>query len=386
MSIEKKIARLIKNNGFYQSIYKNTSEIVIDQLPIINKEMVISNYDSICTNKHSAISVSTSGTTGQPIVIRWSKSDYIFSNLYTWKLRKKWYDISPDDKFCTFHVDTVYGMAEMSILNDGRTLSLGKYNLSEDILDRYINAMKEFEPKWILGPVSLIFIIFNRMKEKNIIISSLRYIELNGEYVSEHIYKEIVSLCKVKVGNLYGATEFNGIAFMCPFGNMHVLEQNVYIENKHIGKISNFIITGLCNSIMPLIRYDIGDSGLVKENVKCLCGLHGKTLEISYGREAEVVKAKDNSIINASAFGALIYQLNIEKTVVLQYCVDIRETGYVLQLLVNKSAYCSVCNKKKWMKQQLQKFGIHFDIEIFIDMKDILDGRNKFTFIKKNED
>lgn len=384
MSIDDKIVKLISNNSFYQSLYNGIEDITLDKLPIINKAVVLSNYDKICTDKHNTLSISTSGTTGQPLVVRWSERDYIYSNLYTWKLRKKWYDITPADKFCTFHVDTERGLAEMSILNDGRTLSLGKYCYSGEVINRYVNAMKEFEPRWILGPASLVYILFKKMREKKIVISSLKYVELNGEYVSVEMYREIMSLSNVKVGNLYGSTEFNGIAFLCPYGNMHILNQNVYVENEHRGQNSNIIITGLSNTIMPLIRYDIGDLGLVKDDVQCPCGQYSKVLEITYGRNSEVITNNDDDSINSSAFSTLVYRLNRENNVVIQYCVDIRETGYVLQLLVTEAAYNSVKRQIPWMKRELQRFGIVFEIELYTQMEDIIDGSGKFVFVKKH--
>ena len=383
MSIENRIITLIKDNAFYQEYYKSVTDIKFHELPIINKEIVLSEYDKICMDKERTMSISTSGTTGKPLVMKWRERDYIYSNLYTWKLRKKWYNIAPNDKFCTFHVDTEKGLSEMCILNNGRTLSFGKYCYSDDVITRYVKTMKEFDPRWILGPVSLIYILLKKMKEKNIELSSLQYIELNGEYVSKEMYEEIKRLSNVKVGNLYGSTEFNGIAFLCPCGNMHVLEQNVYVENIQYSKETHIIITGLCNTVMPLIRYDIGDIGAVRE-IKCQCGQHGKTINIEYGRMSEVIKTKGEECISASAFGTLVYRLNIMNRVVLQYCIDVRDSRYVLQLLVTEAGYKNVCRQIPWMKRELQRFGIFFDIEVYTKMEDILDESGKFSFIKKH--
>ena len=383
MTINNKISKLIKDNQFYTEIYGDTGAL-IDELPVISKKQVVDGYDKICANTEGTIAISTSGTTGYPLVVRWTERDYTISNFYTWKLRQKWYGVNPSSKFCTFHVDSEYGMQDVVLLNNGRTLSLGKYNYSDLIIDKYIGAMAEFCPEWILGPVSIVYLILERMNKTGANIGSLRYIELNGEYVSDEMYEEIRKLSGAEVGNLYGSTEFNGIAMRCPYGRMHVLENNVYVENEKPGNVSNIIVTGLVNSVMPLIRYDLGDVGLVFDG-ECPCGCSGKEILIKYGRQTEVICNSKGEKINSSVFSSLLYRLNCENRVAIQYCIDIRDPILVLQILVNPQYINYVKRQIPWMKRELVKFGINYDIEIFPDIKDMLNSEGKFTFIKHKQ-
>lgn len=385
MSVESRIRELIKENIFYISQNNGNGDFELEKMPIINKNMVLDDYDRICIDKGNVALISTSGTTGQPFVVKWAERDYIISNMYTWRWRKKWYNILPSDKYCTFHINTEEGMPEMMIRNNGRTLSLGRYVFSEEVISRYISAIHEFEPKWILGPISLIYILFREMKKKGEVLSTLEYVELNGEYVSVEMYNEIVQLCNVHVGNLYGATEFNGIAMRCPYGKMHVLEQNVFIENECKGEVSDIIVSGLTNTVMPLIRYDLGDIGLVIDDMDCPCGKHGKVLELKYGRKSEIIRNSDGDIINAAIFSTLVYKLNIENNVAMQYCVDIRKEKFVLQILINEKFYNYACKQVPWMKRELLKFGINYDIELYTRIEDILDKNSKFEYIKFSE-
>lgn len=386
MLINARLVQIVKDNRFYSSLYEGRDLEKFGLLPTIDRSLVNEHYDEICPDKDDTFSIATSGTTGQPLLVRWTNRDYIVSNMYTWNLRKKWYDITPTNRFCTFHVDTEYGMQDITILNGGRTLSLGKYNYSEHTLEKYVKAINEFETEWILGPVSLVYILLKKcisMKEQ---FHSLRYIELNGEYVSPEMYEEIVRLSKVAVGNLYGATEFNGIAMRCPCGKMHILEHNVHVENDKVGQVSDIIITGLVNTRMPLIRYNIGDIGLVIENEECACGVKGKCLDITYGRRTEIIGFESKEMINASIFSSLIYKLNLEKKIALQYCVDVRNQKYVLQILV-KDGYLEYAKRQKaWMKRELLRFDIDYDVELYTKIEEILSENGKFVFCKKHND
>lgn len=384
--ISDKLIQIIGRNRFYSSLYEGKDINDFDSLPIIDKELVNEHYDEICTEVNDTFSIATSGTTGIPLFIRWTKRDYTVSNMYTWRLRKKWYNITPANKFCTFHVDTEYGMNDIVILNGDRTLSLGKYNYTDKTLEKYVRAINEFEPEWMLGPASLIYILLKKSLAMDEQFNSIRYIELNGEYVSNEMYEEIAKLSEALVGNLYGATEFNGIAMRCPCGKMHVLDKNVFVENKERGQVSDLIITGLVNTRMPFIRYNIGDIGLVTDYADCECGIRSMGIDLTYGRKSEIIKFEREKKINVSIFSSLIYRLNLEERIALQYCVDIRGEKCVLQILVNDGCLAKAKRQMAWMKRELRKFDIDYDIELFTKLEEMLADNGKFVFCKKHDE
>ena len=85
-------------------------------------------------------------------------------------------------------------------------------------------------------------------------------------------------LYNAPVANMYGSEEMNGIAYECPFHQMHILSENVYVECQNITGTHLFgqgeaIITNLVNKAMPLIRYNQGDI-ITLENLyrPCPCG------------------------------------------------------------------------------------------------------------------
>jgi phenylacetate-CoA ligase len=383
------LVNLMKDNYFYHQY--NTAlidklmhdDFDMRQLPILEKQTVQMNYDNLCSNKSNVRTITnmTSGTTGMPLKVSWTLDDYTKSNFYTWNLRKKWYHIYPSDKYCTFHSVTGNYLADMLIENGGRTLSLGRFIYSDEVIDEYIKAMKEFQPKWILGQPSIIYILGKYLKENDINIESLQYIELNGEFVTDGMMNAIRDQFNVTIGNLYGSTEFNGIAFLCPYGKMHIIENNVNVENKKENTMSELLITGLTNSYMPLIRYNIGDIGLVKDSEECKCGLCSKTLELSMGREKEIIYCQKMNI-NPSIFSNIVNEMNSEYDVILRYCLDVKPEKFILELLINPQYMEYAKIHKGYMERKLATFNIKYEIKLITDLNELLEPDSKFTYIR----
>ena len=88
----------------------------------------------------------------------------------------------------------------------------------------------------------------------------------------------------------------NGIAYECPFHQMHVLSKNVFIECYDQMDIYNFgegeaIITNLVNKAMPLIRYSQGDIISLKQlSEPCRCGSIEPVISYIKGRVYENIK------------------------------------------------------------------------------------------------
>ncbi len=75
------------------------------------------------------------------------------------------------------------------------------------------------------------------------------------------------------------------LACQCPYGNMHVMENNVCIEIANKGNsfeqgYGDIIVSGLHNHAMPIIRYNTGDIGRILHNEQCPCGCSFPILQL----------------------------------------------------------------------------------------------------------
>ena len=88
----------------------------------------------------------------------------------------------------------------------------------------------------------------------------LKYIEFSGELLTDEVREMTKTIFNCNIANQYGANEVNSIAYECPYGNLHVMKSNVYVEiaDEYDNAIKDecegrVLLTSLTNSVMPFI-------------------------------------------------------------------------------------------------------------------------------------
>lgn len=240
------ITHACSNSTFYKQQYPSIDSIGtyedFKMLPILTKDLLVSNFENILIQSYSHIRrnmlelIQTSGSTGRIIEVLWERQELVKSNLCLWRKRMEWYGISTKNRKCEFTTSTFAGKSKFFSLNDSilisnNTLSLSTIYFGTDTLFTYYEKMREFSPDWLYTPISALIIFANFLNENHLEpIKSLKYIELYGEEVSSDIFEYIKEYFKIPIAIMYGCKELNGIALTCPKNKMHILEQNVYVE------------------------------------------------------------------------------------------------------------------------------------------------------------
>ena len=226
------------------------------------------------------------------------------------------------DKLLTFHPYLNRGEdifnPRISYESDN-ILSLSMIDLNSVNYEAYYNEMIKFEPVWILGTASALFLFSKYIKDNNLKIPrSVKYIELMGEYLSEAYRYLIEETFRVPIANQYGARETNAIGLECPYRNMHQVDKNILIEilNDNDEPVcgaeeGNVVVTNLTNNAMPIIRYRLGDRGRYILNRECRCCSDHPILQITAGRVTDRVIFADKEPINAVVFWYIIEKINI---------------------------------------------------------------------------
>ncbi len=296
-----------------------------DLLPIITKDSFWMNQQSMINaeymveNREKELQVSkTSGTSGKYLEILWNKKEYNESLIPLWIYRKKYYNINPSDRFCYFYTVPNGDLSKReNFFVEYRKNSIGfsKNGLDEEGLLKIYDIMKEFQPTWMNFQPSMAVLLGNVIQKYKLPkIESLTYMELTGEVLLESVreYLEQIFLCKI--ANQYGAYEVNSIAFECPEGALHCLNTNVFVEitengiQKNYGEEGDVTITSLRNKVMPLIRYNIEDRGVLYSGSQCKCGNKNSILKLSYARKMNYIINEDGTKTNPYVF---IHSLNI---------------------------------------------------------------------------
>ena len=279
----------------------------IEAVPILRKNELNVDLNSCISNefvvdmiKGKLIRVRTSGTTGITSEVFWDNKDNNRSLLSLWLLRKKHYNILPSDKLVYFFpCDSKTDGYEII---DEHSLGISKRFLIDGNLEDIYERIVEYNPVWILTQPSIALLLCDACEKTGIKTNSLRYIELTGEYLHKEARERIEKVFDCIVANQYGTKEVNSIAFECPCGKMHIMEDNVYVEcekrdeNEDFG---NIIVTSRINRAMPILRYFTGDIGLIKDGGKCRCGLSSKEIVLRQGRDNDMIHFPDGTRKNA---------------------------------------------------------------------------------------
>ncbi|MCP5301435.1 MAG: phenylacetate--CoA ligase family protein [Chromatiaceae bacterium] len=110
-----------------------------------------------------------------------------------------------------------------------------------------------------------------------------------------------------KVFNQYGCREVPNIAWECRAGAMHVFSDTVQLEAAPDGGGGHrLLVTSLTDRVMPFIRYDLGDSGELLDEV-CDCGLPFPLMRMSMCRHNDLIRVPGGARIHPSVLNGLLY-------------------------------------------------------------------------------
>lgn len=323
-----------ENVPFYQDM-KEALEEDFSNYPIITKKNLqeragqsLSPEYILHLLREELQTVYTSGSSGRCLEILWHPAQLKKSNLMLWYLRYRYYNISPKQPYCFFYTTRYINGEIPKEDRNGMGLGFSKHNLSERRLLEIYERLLEYEPVWMFGQPSM-FVLLLQVAQKNELprIKTLQYIELTGEYLFEKTRKSIEDFYGCSVANQYGCYEVNSIAYECPHGAMHVMDDNVFVEvidenEKAVyDKEGSVCITSLQNRAMPFIRYRLDDIGVLHPAEPCKCGRCTKTLQIKKGRSNDYVINRDGTRLHADIFSHAVDEMNLMGNAILQFQV-----------------------------------------------------------------
>lgn len=357
------------NVPFYIYLHQGVPDM--DKVPVIDKSM-IEDVEDLTSFQYAPWNIpsddifraQTSGSTGKCMNILWNKYDYFKSMMPLWLYRYKYYNIRTDDRLCYFYTvgnraDTIMNIKFYEKIKNG--LGFSKSNLDSDRVLEICKMMKEYNPIWINTQPSIALMMAKCFKKNKLDkIESLRYIELTGEMLFDNVRKEIEEVFGCKVANQYGCIEANSIAYECQYGNMHCMEDNVYVEilddyGKPVGDAENeknegnIVITTLNSYAMPFVRYKTGDRGIMYRNHSCKCGNCSPILRLTSGRISDYAIMKDGSRVSSYVFVRAVELVNMQcENIIKQFRVVQKDYDYfVIHLELDEEVIDSVIGERE---------------------------------------
>ncbi|QGH36748.1 AMP-binding protein [Gracilibacillus salitolerans] len=215
---------------------------------------------------------------------------------------------------------------------------------------------------------------------------ALRAICVAGELMSDKRRKHIEKLWNVPVFNMYGSTETANIATMCEHGNMHIVEQDFFVEvlnengsnSVEDGERGFATITTLSHQGSPLLRY-FNEDIISVEHGLCNCGRTGAKL-VHYGRSKDRI-CFGSTVLDAMDIQEAVYSLSPAPDA---WKVIEQEEGLHLLLDSHDSQKWSEENVRSLLSSRL-KVPVTVEITTMVDRMDLIDNTPsiKPVYIKK---
>jgi phenylacetate-CoA ligase len=147
-------------------------------------------------------------------------------------------------------------------------LYMSSYHLSPDAIPHYLEALRRYRIRYLLGYTSSLYAVAVAALERGLETPPMVVAIANAEPVFDYQRRTITRAFGCPVRETYGMAEIVTAASECGQGNLHLWPE------AGITEVSNgeLICTGLFNPDMPLIRYRAGDRGELGAAGDCSCG------------------------------------------------------------------------------------------------------------------
>ena len=363
----------------------------LSELPFVNKVDIKNRPGELSTREKLFLlqKKTTGGSTGQPVSLLKTRSAMGFELAAMWR-GYSWAGIEVNDRQARFWGVPIYfkdkmkGKAIDFVCNRKR---FSAFRFSEEDLYNYTLSLAKFKPKYLYGYVSMLceyakFLEKNKISEKldkiEAIITTSEVLYPNQRELLQHVFK-------AEVFNEYGCGEVGTIAHECEFGSMHISAENLIVEIVNndvvcpVGVPGEIVVTELNNNAMPLIRYKLGDFGVLTGE-KCNCGRNLPVIDKIYGRQYDVVVNKQGRKFHGEYFMYIFEETKKRNMGIEQFQVVQKSTNQFVIKIIPSGEYGTLC--EEFIKNKIAEgFGDDTKVDFLIVEKIERENSGKMRLI-----
>lgn len=303
----------VGNTAFYADKYKGRRLDGWDdlgKLPLLTKDEIRSSADDMIAagyDKSSLFRMKTSGSTGVSLELfmdedslQWKRGCTVRHDMWTgWRLGERVGAIwgNPEQ-----YADWRSRLRNLLLI---RHIPLDTLKMDEGIMDRYHETLLEKRPTVLFGHAHSLYLFAKYCESKGYddirpkgIISTAMVLHDFERTVLERVFD-------CGVFNRYGCEEVSLIGSECDaHRGLHVNMDTLVVEvvdgeGRPLpeGEAGAIVVTDLTNMAMPVIRYKVGDVGVLS-NAFCPCGRTAPLITSLEGRIADYVQLADGSYVS----------------------------------------------------------------------------------------
>lgn len=315
-NLRKIIKHAYKNIPYYRKIFDERGLKPKDirckedlrKVPFLTKAMVRKNFKDLIWNKAKNYTTSyTSGSTGVPLEVKVNLKTYLIENALYWRYLC-WAGYRFGSRIAKFWSLEHFIKGDKKFYRDSKlnTLYLNPLILSKEIIQEYINVLKDYMPEFIIANPGILNILCRYLKHQKIKnIFPLKAIFTSGTALYSELRREIQNQFHCLIFDWYNQGEYLISACECEkHQGHHVNFENAILEivkNNDYESKGEFILTTFTNNTMPLIRYRIEDEGKLSDGL-CSCGRKTPVLKSIKGKNRNFIITPDKKIIYGRFF------------------------------------------------------------------------------------
>ena len=304
--------------------FLNRGSFDLSALPILRKENITQRMDDLLARSpdqnpvdRSQVKIGhTGGSTGKPLAFWYddAKHELMRAGMMRSYRLSGW---RPGQKILNFwgaRQDVVPGGVFGAQLGDviAAEHTIAAYEYTEAQLVEWARFIQRYRPVLLQGYASVLsevarVVIENRLSMPKTLLG----VYSTAEVLTDSQRQRMQQAFGCKVFNQYGSREIPNIACECRLGNIHVFTDMVMLEsvpqqNETGSNENRLLVTSLTNRLMPMIRYDIGDTGRLIDG-ECECGLPFPLMEMDLCRQNDLIRTRSGKTVHPSWFNRLLY-------------------------------------------------------------------------------
>lgn len=388
---------VIQNSEYYKKSIGNIDHVTsienISSLPIVNKEVLRNNIETITVKSSEKLEKSkTGGTTGKSLEVKFFFRDSQerfaflddFRSRFGYELGKKtaWFS---GKNLLTDRDIKKNRFWKTDFVNNVRYYST--FHIKDNYLKYYVENLMSYAPEYLVGFPSTILEIakYGLANGYDFPENLVKAIFPTAETITEETRYYIEKFFKTKLYNQYASSEGAPFIIECEKGNLHLELQTgvfeVLDEHNQPAKSGRLIVTSFTTAATPLIRYDIGDSLTLEEPDKiCSCGNHNPLVKEILGRIDDFIYSVENGKIN---LGNVSNTLKDTKGIIRFQAVQNKLDELDLYIVVDKEIYSEQIEKifiRNWKDRVGNAMKIHLH---YVDGIPV-ENSGKYRIVKNN--
>ena len=352
--LKETVARVYGIVPFYQKKFKEMGIVPediksindISKLPFTKKQDLRDNYPfgMFAVNQDAVVRIhSSSGTTGKPTVVGYTKSDMDVWN----EVMARVFTMSGVNSEDTVHNAYGYGLftGGLGVHNGAETVGATVVPSSGGFTSRQLLLMKDFNSTVLTSTPSFALHMAETAKSEGYDVKKdfkLKCGIFGAEPTSAGLKEEVARVWGIDYHEVYGLSEIIGPGVSnscCESRDLHVFEDHFYPEivDPKTGEVlpygekGELVITSLTKQALPIIRYRTGDITSL-DQTPCKCGRTHVRMKSVMGRVDDMLIVNGVNIFPSQVEHVLA---NVED-ITLNYQIIADKKGYLdsLEIMV----------------------------------------------------